>query len=76
MRYQGQTCTTGSSLCSQNQGHGFGFFTGSSMPDGSIMVFTIVSDLNRDHECYGGYMRLIDTMTMQDSTGTVWRRVQ
>lgn len=74
MRYQGQTCTTGSSLCSQNQGHGF--FTGSSMPDGSIMVFTIVSDLNRDHECYGGYMRLIDTMTMQDSTGTVWRRVQ
>jgi hypothetical protein len=73
-QYQDQTCTNGSSMCSQNQGNGF--YTGTPAADGSILMFTIVSDLNRDHECAGGYARFIDNMTMQDGGGTIWRRVQ
>jgi hypothetical protein len=73
-QYQDKTCTNGSDFCSQNQGTGF--YTATGAADGSILTFIIVSDLQRDHECSGGYARFIDDMTMQDGGGTVWRRVQ
>ena len=73
-QYQDKTCTNGSSYCSQNQGHGF--FTATTANDGSILTFLIVSDLNRENECAGGYARFIDANTMQEGSGTVWRRVQ
>jgi len=73
-QYQDQTCTTGTSFCSQNQGTGF--FSALTAQDGSIQTFVIVSDLQRDHECIGGYARFMDSNTMQDGGGIVWRRVQ
>ncbi len=72
-QYQDQTCTQGSPLCSRNQGTGF--FTAITVGD-TIQTFMIVSDLQRDHECTGSTMRFIDPNTMQDGSGTVWRRVQ
>lgn len=73
-QYQDQTCTNGTQSCSQNQGTGF--FTAMTAQDGSIATFLIVSDLQRDHECTGGYMRFIDQNRMQDGGGTIWQRVQ
>ena len=73
-QYQDQTCTNGTSSCSQNQGTGF--FTAMSAQDGSLATMLIISDLQRDHECIGGYMRFLDQNTMQDGTGTIWQRVQ
>ncbi|HHY49696.1 MAG TPA: hypothetical protein GYA10_08120 [Alphaproteobacteria bacterium] len=73
-QYQDKTCTDGSPLCSSNQGAGF--FTAAANGDGSILLFLIVSDLNRDHECAGSYARFVDANTMQDAGGTLWRRVQ
>jgi hypothetical protein len=73
-QYQDQTCTNGTSFCSQNQGTGF--FTAMTAQDGSIQTFIIVSDLQRDHECAGGYARFLDNNTMQDGGGTIWQRVQ
>lgn len=73
-QYQDQTCTNGTQSCSQNQGTGF--FTAMTAQDGSIATMMIVSDLQRDHECTGGYMRFIDQNRMQDGGGTIWQRVQ
>jgi hypothetical protein len=73
-QYRDQTCTTGTSFCSQNQGTGF--FAAITAQDGSLQTFLIVSDLHRDHECVGGYARFLDQNTMQDGAGAVWRRVQ
>jgi hypothetical protein len=73
-QYQDQTCTNGTQSCSQNQGTGF--FTAMTAQDGSFATMIIVSDLQRDHECSGGYMRMLDQNHMQDGGGTVWQRVQ
>ena len=73
-QYQDQTCTNGTQSCSQNQGTGF--FTAMTAHDGSIATMMIVSDLQRDHKCTGGYMRFIDQNRMLDGGGTVWQRVQ
>lgn len=73
-QYQDRTCTNGTSFCSSNQGTGF--YTATPASDGSMLLFMIVSDLNRDHECTGAYARFLDADTLQDAGGGIWRRVQ
>jgi hypothetical protein len=71
--YQSRTCST-AGFCSDNTGTGY--YTGMKIGDGSISLFVIVSDLERDHECTGGYARLVDANRMEDAFGMIWQKVQ
>jgi hypothetical protein len=72
--YQSQTCGGGIGSCSQSAGTGM--YAAESQPDGSVFVTTNVSDNNRSNACSGTYVRFLDSMTMQNEGGTVFRRVQ
>jgi hypothetical protein len=73
-QYQNRVCGGLTNGCNDYQGSGF--FAAVSVGDGSISVMTIVTDQSRNQECGGSASRFVDAATMQDSTGTLWRRVR
>lgn len=71
--YQDRVCD-GSGACNDYAGQGNYAVIG--LPDGSLQLMTIVSDLNRDRQCTGTAARFMDADTVQFSTGGMLRRVR
>ena len=71
--YQSRTCST-AGFCSDNTGTGY--YTAMKNGDGSISFFMIISDLERDHECTGGYARILSPTQLQDAFGGIWQKVK
>ena len=71
--YRSQVCAN-ATFCSDFSGHGL--FAGRMLDDSQYTLMLMVSDLNRDRQCSGGTGRVIDSKTLQDSMGTVWRKVR
>lgn len=73
-QYQSRVCGGMTGGCNDYQGQG----AWAAIPtgDGSLTMMFSVSDLNRNNQCAGSVGRFVDAMTMQDSNGTMWRRVQ
>lgn len=73
-QYQDRVCGGLINTCSDYAGHGL--YAVIQLGDGSLQFLTIVSDLNRDRQCIGSTRTLLDSATMRDAGGILWRRVQ
>lgn len=71
--YRDRVCD-GSGACNDYDGQGNYAVIG--LPDGTIQLMTIVSDLSRDRQCSGSVARFVDANTVQFSTGGMMQRVQ
>lgn len=71
--YRDKTCTSGTSFCSENQGHGQ--FAAVRQNDGSLYVMINFSDMQRNSTCIGFFAR-IQGNGFQTSEGAQFQRVQ
>lgn len=73
-QYQSQVCDASRSFCSPFSGHGV--YAARDNGNGTIMIFSIVSDMSRDRVCGASTVQLIDANRMVDSNGQQSMRVQ